>query len=227
MIKQYNQYIYRDGQWLLVGASDQNNFVTYTLEKDGSTITLVGDDESTSDVVIKEFSDAASAKLDGIAAGAQVNVLEGVKVNGTTLTIDGNKLVDITVPTKLSDLTNDANYVSDASYVHTDNNYTTADKNKLGAIAAGADVNVIETVKVNNTALTPDGNKAVNITVPTKLTDLTNDNNFVTDNDYVHTDNNYTTNEKTKLGVTNIAFGTTSTQAATATKVVTIDGNAN
>ena len=64
MIKQYNQYIYKDGQWLLVGVSDQNNFITYVLQKDGDTITLKGDDNSTSDVVIKEFSDEAKAKLE-------------------------------------------------------------------------------------------------------------------------------------------------------------------
>ena len=34
----------------------------------------------------------------------------------------------------------DANIVSDASYVHTDNNYTTAEKNKLAGVEAGADV---------------------------------------------------------------------------------------
>lgn len=39
------------------------------------------------------------------------------------------------------------------------------------------DTNVIETIKVNNTALTP-VSKAVNITVPTKVSDLTNDSNF-------------------------------------------------
>lgn len=35
------------------------------------------------------------AKLDGIEADAQVNVLEGVKVNGTTLAIDADKCVDL------------------------------------------------------------------------------------------------------------------------------------
>ena len=35
-----------------------------------------------------------------------------------------------------------ANTVVDASYVHTDNNYTTAEKSKLAGIAAGAEVNV-------------------------------------------------------------------------------------
>ena len=46
------------------------------------------------------------------------------------------------------------------------NDYTTDDKNKLEGIAAGAQVNVIETVKVNGVALTP-SSKAVYVTVPT------------------------------------------------------------
>ena len=41
--------------------------------------------------------------------------------------------------------------------------YTTAEKTKLNGIEAGAEENVIETVKVNGTALTPDSNKAVDI----------------------------------------------------------------
>lgn len=35
------------------------------------------------------------------------------------------------IPSKTSDLTNDSNYVSDSNYVHTDNNYTSEDKQKL------------------------------------------------------------------------------------------------
>lgn len=46
------------------------------------------------------------------------------------------------IPTATSDLTNDSDFVEDASYVHTDNNYTTAEKNKLARIAAGAEANV-------------------------------------------------------------------------------------
>ena len=43
------------------------------------------------------------------------------------------------------------------------NDYTTEEKTKLAGIDAGADVNVIETVKFNGTALTPDANKAVDV----------------------------------------------------------------
>lgn len=59
------------------------------------------------------------------------------------------------------------------------NDFTTTEKNKLSGIATGAQVNVIETVKVNGTAQTP-SSKAVNITVPTKVSDLTNDSGFIT-----------------------------------------------
>ena len=62
-----------------------------------------------------DFTDALKTKLDGIEANAQVNKLESVKVNGSTQPIT-NKSVDISVPTKTSDLTNDSNYVKDTDY---------------------------------------------------------------------------------------------------------------
>lgn len=46
------------------------------------------------------------------------------------------------------------------------NDYTNDEKTKLEGIAAGAQVNVIETVKVNGVVLTP-ADKAVDVTVPT------------------------------------------------------------
>ena len=66
----------------------------------------------------------------------------GTNVQTFTANATSNKTANITVPTKTSDLTNDSNFVADASYVHTDNNYTTTEKNKLAGIAAGAEVNV-------------------------------------------------------------------------------------
>lgn len=128
-----------------------------------------------------DFTSSEKTKLANIASGAQVNVLEGIQKNGTTVTIT-NKIANITVPTKTSDITNDSNYVSDASYVHTDNNYTTTDKNKLSGIDTGAQVNKIESVKVNGTALTITS-KAVNVVVPTKTSDITNDSGFITISD--------------------------------------------
>lgn len=60
------------------------------------------------------------------------------------------------------------------------NDFTTTLKNKLDGIEASADVNVIEKVKVNGTQLTPDSTKAVNVTVPTKTSQITNDSGFIT-----------------------------------------------
>ena len=45
-----------------------------------------------------------------LKVGAQVNKLESVKVNGSTQPIT-NKSVDISVPTKTSDLINDSGYI--------------------------------------------------------------------------------------------------------------------
>lgn len=59
------------------------------------------------------------------------------------------------------------------------NDYTTAEKTKLTNIASGAQVNVIETVKKNGTALTIT-DKTVDISVPTKTSDITNDSGFIT-----------------------------------------------
>ena len=61
-------------------------------------------DEANGTFVAKEtgkslVSDTLIAKLEGVAEGAQVNVLEKVKVNGTALTPDSTKSVDIPAAT--------------------------------------------------------------------------------------------------------------------------------
>lgn len=82
------------------------------------------------------------------------------------------------IPTKTSDLTNDSNFVVDANYVHTDNNYTTAEKNKLAGIAAGAEVNVqSDWTQADSSADDFIKNKP---SIPAKTSDLTNDSGFIT-----------------------------------------------
>lgn len=113
---------------------------------------------------------------------------------GDNVTIDENGEISVDLsqyaqkselPTKLTDLTNDGNFVQDASYVHTDNNYTSAEKNKLAGIAAGAEVNVQADWNISDSS-----SDAFIKNKP---------QNLVQDANYVHTDNNYTTAEKTKL----------------------------
>lgn len=138
--------------------------------------------------------------------------IDKIKVNGTEQTIT-NKAVDITVPTKTSDLTNDSNFAVDASYVHTDNNYTTAEKNKLSGIAAGAQANVIESIKVNGTAQTITS-KAVDITVPTNNNQLTNGAGYQTASEV------QTAINSAISGITGIDFQVVTSLPATGTKGV-------
>lgn len=62
------------------------------------------------------------------------------------------------------------------------NDYTTEEKSKLGAIEAGAQVNKLESVAVNG-AVQSISEKKVNLTVPTKVSDLTNDSGYQTSSD--------------------------------------------
>lgn len=85
-----------------------------------------------------DFTNALKSKLEGVETGAQENVIESVTVNGTTATItnknasvtisagaidsisvngtpqtiDANKNVDLSVPTKVSDLSNDSGFIT-------------------------------------------------------------------------------------------------------------------
>lgn len=66
------------------------------------------------------------------------------------------------IPTKTSDLTNDSNFVSDANYVHTDVNFTSAYETKLSGIEPNAQVNTVTGVKGNSETNYRTGN--INIT---------------------------------------------------------------
>ena len=98
---------------------------------DGKVDKVTGKDLSTND-----FTDSYKDKIDTIERGAQVNVINGIKVNGASVAPDANKVVGLTIPQSTSDLTNDANFVADANYTHTDNNYTNEDKAKLASLSS-------------------------------------------------------------------------------------------
>ena len=207
-----------------LGQNGLNKLITLIKNALGTKVDKVeGKGLSTNDYTTSE-----KTKLGGIATGAQVNVLEGIQKNGTAVTIK-NKVANITVPTKTSEITNDSGFITISDvpegaaastttpkmdgtaavgkelafargdHVHpsdttkvdkvtgkglSTNDYTTAEKNKLTGIAEGAQVNVIESIKVNNSTVTPT-NKAVNITVPTKISQITNDSGFITADDVV------------------------------------------
>lgn len=80
---------------------------------------------------------------------------------------------DTFIPSNTSDLNNDSNFAVDANYVHTDNNYTTEEKNKLTGIAAGAEVNV----NADWNAVSGD---AQILNKPTNVSAFTNDAGYLT-----------------------------------------------
>lgn len=57
------------------------------------------------------------------------------------------------------------NYVSDADYVHTDNNYTTDEKDKLEGIETGAEVNKIIDLVFNGVSVLDNGTRVATITI--------------------------------------------------------------
>lgn len=117
------------------------------------------------------YSDLIGTPSLDFIPNSQLGVAGGVATLDTNGVLDGGQLP--------------SGVVIDASYVHTDNNFTTTLLNKLNGIENNAEVNVIESVAVNNSTL-PISNKRVNITVPTQLSDLENDLSFATQN-YVDT----------------------------------------
>lgn len=88
------------------------------LDKSGLTLliskikTALGgkvDVESGKGLSTNDYTSEEKSKLSGIASGAQANVIESVKVNGTKVE-PSSKAVDISVPTKVSQLTNDSGF---------------------------------------------------------------------------------------------------------------------
>lgn len=139
-------------------------------------------------VLIRELSSEVKTLQE---TGGQANVLERVKVNGRLLTPDSNKTVDVTVPTRVGQLENDASYQENKIETIQVNGTTQSIIGKtvnvhvptaVGELTndAGYQTNVLEGVKVNGLALEIDKSKNVDISIPTKVSELTNDKVYQT-----------------------------------------------
>ena len=130
----------------------QNKVIKSALDNKVST-------ESGKGLSSNDYTSAEKTKLSGIDTGAQVNVIETIKKNGKALSVS-NKAVDIAVPTKTSDLTNDSNFPVDANYVHTDSNFTAAEKTKLANIETEANKTIVDSA-LSSSSTNPVQNKVV------------------------------------------------------------------
>lgn len=141
-----------------------------------------------------DFTTDEKNKLSNIEAGANENIIEGIAVNNVDIT-PVNKRVNLVVPTKVSDLTNDEKFQTDTEVA--------------AAIAgSGYQANVIETVKVNGSILDVDSKKSVNVIVPTDNSVLTNGAGYQTAADVSSalTNSGYQANVIETVKVNNVAL---------------------
>ena len=109
-------------------------------------------------------------------------------------------------PTNVSAFTNDAGYLT--SFTETDPTVPSWAKQSSKPTYTASEVGAVPTSrKVNGKALSADITLSASdvsalpssTVIPANTSDLTNDSDFVSDASYVHTDNNYTSTEKSKL----------------------------
>lgn len=104
---------------------------------------------------------------------------------------------------------------------------TAYDHSQSAHAPSNAERNIITSIKRNGTALTPDASRAVNISVPTKTSEITNDSGFITSGANVASANKLSTAraiDGVKFdGTADIShYGTCDTVAATAAKTVSL-----
>ncbi len=100
-----------------------------------------------------------------------IPISEKGQPNGVASLDENGKIVKSDLP---------ADTVYDNNYVHTDNNFTNALKDKLDSVEEGAEPNKIETIQKNGVNLDI-VNKTVNVEVPAKTSDILNDSGFLTE----------------------------------------------
>lgn len=197
-------------------------------------------------------------KLNGISEGANKTTVDDALKSDSTNPVQ-NKVINTKLTTMQTDI--DSKVDKDGNKVLSTNDFTTELKNNLNSAythsmsahaPSNAERNTIVTIKRNGAELTPT-NRVVNITVPTKTSDLTNDSDFAT-NSSVDTKlankvtvvsgkglstEDYTSAEKTKLSgiatgaevnqnaFSNVVVGKTTVAADSKTDTLTLISGSN
>lgn len=124
------------------------------------------------------MSASDKVKLNGIEDGANKTIVDSALSSTSTNPVQNN-----TINAKFDEI--EASIAGKVDIVSgkglSTNDYTTNEKNKLSGIAVGADVSTIKSISKNGTALSIDSNKNVNIEVPTKVSQLSNDSGYLTE----------------------------------------------
>ena len=133
-------------------------------------------------------------KLNGVSAGAQVNKIESVKVNGTALTIDSSKAVnvDLTAYAKSADVTKEiasaVSGVTQIDYSVVESLPSTGKKGIIYLVAnSGSGNNIYDEYIYINSKFEKLGSREMDLSsyakktdIPTKVSSLTNDTGYQT-----------------------------------------------
>lgn len=151
------------------------------------------DKETGKGLSTNDYTTADKEKLQGIETGAQVNTVTGVKGGDESVYRTGDvNITKTSIGLYNVDNTSDLNKpISTATQAALDqkvdkvtgkglstNDFTTAEKEKLAGIAAGAEVNV--QANWNEADTTSDAYIQNKPSIPTKTSDLTNDSGYIT-----------------------------------------------
>lgn len=130
----------RDGTDGRAGKDGQDGFSpTATVTKSGDTATIrITDKNGTTTAQIKDGTSAAIT-VDSAISSTSTNPVQN-KVISSALNAKANPS---DIPTKTSQLTNNSNFVVDASYTHTDNNFTATYKNRIDTLTDSYIVSLI------------------------------------------------------------------------------------
>ena len=85
------------------------------------------------DSEIRELINDVDEKADSISSQVETNTTQ-IAQNKANITALNDRVDQIPIITKTSQITNDSGFIEDNNYVHTDNNYTTTEKNKLSEL---------------------------------------------------------------------------------------------
>ncbi len=110
------------------------------------------------DLVNEYTADGTTLELQGTMFKIKQSIIDLINGKQSALSQDQlNNIADVPnkadsseLPTKLSELENDGNYVVDVDYVHTDENYTLEEKNKLSGLENYDDTILSEKVDSNS-----------------------------------------------------------------------------
>lgn len=126
------------GEQGIAGADGFSPIANVIKTGDTATITIT-DKNGTTTAQIKDGT-GASVTIDTALSSSSTNPVQNKVINSAL----NNKADASTIPTTTSQLTNDSDFVTDATYTHTDNNFTDTYKSRLDTLTDSYIVSLIE-----------------------------------------------------------------------------------